>query len=56
MVKAAITNKGLIIKYASYRLRDNKEFAEIAVKQNKEAFHFLSSRLKNDEDIKALLN
>ena len=24
VVKAAITNKGIIIKYASYRLHDNK--------------------------------
>ena len=41
----------LDIKY----IRDNKEIATIAVKQNKEAYHYLSSRLKNDEDMKILL-
>ena len=55
MVRAAVTNKGLIIKYASLRLRDQKDIAEIAVKQNKESYHFLSARLKQDEQIKALL-
>ena len=51
----AILNKGLIIKYASLRLRNNKELAEIAVKQDKRAYHFLSQELKNDEEIKALI-
>ena len=48
-------NKGLIIKYASLRLRENKEIATIAVKQNKEAYHFLSDRLKKDEEIKKII-
>ena len=32
-----------------------KELAEIAVKQNKQAFHFISEELKQDEDIKKLV-
>ena len=51
----AVSNKGIIIKYASLRLRDNKEIAEIAVKQNKTAYHYLSENMKEDEDIKLLL-
>ena len=50
-----ITNKGIIIKYASDRLRADKELAEIAVKQNKQAYHFISLALKQDEDIKKLM-
>ena len=55
MVKAAVTNKGLIVKFASYRLRNDKEIAEIAVKQDKRAFQFLAKELKADEEIKSLL-
>ena len=55
IVKEAVENKGIIIKYASSRLRNDKELALIAVKQNKDAFHFISKELQQDEDIKALL-
>ena len=55
MVKTAIQNKGIIIKYASKELRDDKELATIAVKQNKQAYHSISQRLKQDEDIKNLI-
>ena len=48
-------NKGIIIKYASLRLRDNEEIATIAIKQNKVAYHYISQRLKDDENIKKLL-
>ena len=55
VVKLAVSNKGIILKYVSFRLRDNKEIAEIAIKQDKTAYHYLSQRLKQDESIKNLL-
>ena len=55
VVKAAVSNKGIIVKYASLRLRDNEEIAKIAVSQNKVAFHYLSERMKNDEEVKKLI-
>ena len=55
-MKEAVQNKGIIIKYASKKLIDDKELAEIAVKQNKQAYHFISNRLKNDEDIQNIIN
>ena len=54
MVKAAVENKGIIIKYASGRLRKDRELALIAVKQNKQAYHFIAPELQQDEEIKAL--
>ena len=48
-------NKGIIIKYASERLRNDKELAIIAVKQNKQAYHFISHELQQDEEIKSLM-
>ena len=54
-LKAAVENKGLIVKYASLRLRSDKEIAEIAVSQDKRAYQFLSKELKDDEDIKKLI-
>ena len=53
-VKAAVENKGIIIKYASKELQEDKEIAMIAVKQDKKAFYFISENLQKDEDIKAL--
>ena len=38
------------------RLSGNKELAEIAVKQNKQAYHFISEELKQNEDIKNIIN
>ena len=54
-LKAAIENKGIIFKYASYRLRAQKDLAEIAVKQNKKSYHFIADVLKQDEDIKKIM-
>lgn len=48
-------NKGIIIKYASFRLRNDKELAEIAVKQNKQAFYFITPERKQDEEIKKIM-
>ena len=53
VVKTAVQNKGLIVKYASLRLRSDKEIAKIAVTQDKRAFQFLSKELKNDEEVKS---
>ena len=50
-----VSNKGIILKYASFRLRDNEEIAKIAINQDKTAYHYISQRLKQDENIKDLL-
>ena len=42
MVLAAVSNKGLIFKYASKRLRADKEVAKAAVMQNKKALDYIS--------------
>ena len=54
-VEAAVANKGIIIKYASYNLRNNKEIAEIAIKQDKRAYNFITEELQQDEEIKKLI-
>ena len=54
-MKSAVENKGIIIKYASKELRNDKELATIAVKQNKQAYHFISYELQQDEEIKKLI-
>ena len=36
-------------------LRDSKEIAEIAIKQDKQAYDFLSWRLRQDEEIKEMI-
>ena len=56
LLAVEVENKGLIIKYASLRLRSDKELAEIAIKQDKRAYLFLSKELKQDEDIKKLIS
>ena len=57
VVKAAVENKGLIVKYASLRSRSDKEIAEIAIKQDKRAKEYIASEeLKKDEDVQAILN
>ena len=48
-------NKEIIIKYASYNLRNNKEIAEIAIKQDKRAYDFITEELQQDEEIKKII-
>ena len=56
MVMAAVKNKGLILKYASKRLRSNKNIAIEAIKQDKRAFDFIVPELRQDEDIQNIVN
>ena len=54
---SAVTNKGLILKYASNRLRQDKEIVLAAIKQDKRAKEYIASEeLKKDEDVQAILN
>ncbi len=55
MVLEAARNKGIIVKYASKRLREDKDIALEALKQNKKSYEFLGENIKQDEDIKAML-
>ena len=53
---AAVKNKGLILKYASKRLRSDKNIAIEAIKQDKRAFDFIVPELRQDEDIQNIVN
>ena len=54
-VLEAVKKKGLILKYASYELRKDKEIALAAVKQDKRALEYIASEeLKQDPDITIL--
>ena len=56
MVKTAIENKPIIFKYASYRLRGNKELAKLAVsKVGKAVLGYLTPELQKDEEILGLI-
>lgn len=55
-VLEAVTNKGLIVKYASKRLRADKEIMLAAIKSDKRAKEYFSDQtLFEDEDIKQAL-
>ena len=43
------------MKFASKRLRADKEVAIEAIKQNKKCYEFLEESMKQDEEVKALL-
>ena len=53
---AAVTNKGLILKYASKRLRGDKEIGLAAIKQDKRAEMYLTDELRKDEEINNILH
>ena len=50
---AAVSNKGIIVKYASKRLRGDKDVAMAAIKQNKKADIFLTDEIRKDEEVDA---
>ena len=52
----AVTNKPIIIKYASNRLREDKEIGLVAMNKSKKCYEFLWPNLKQDEEILAILN
>ena len=54
MVLEAVKNKGLIYKYASKRLRADKELAIEAIRNDKRAYSYVVEELKEDESIKAV--
>ena len=56
VVMTAVTNKPIIIKYASNRLREDKEIGLAAMNVSKKCYEFLGPNLKKDEDILAILN
>ena len=51
-----IKNKWLIIKYASKRLRGDKDIATIVLNQNKDAKIYLTDEILKDKDIDLILN
>ena len=56
IVLEAVTQKGLIVKYASKRLRSDKTIALSAVKQDKRAYDFIVPELRQDSEIQAIIN
>ena len=56
VVMQAVSKKGIIVKYASYKLRCDKDIAIAALKQNKKSYEFFSEEIKQDEQIKEMLN
>ena len=56
VVMLAVKNKPIIIKYASKRLRADKEIGLEAMKVNKNCYEFLDDELKKDQDILEILN
>lgn len=54
VVKQAVANKPIIIKYASNRLKNDKEIGLIAMQKDNKCFQFLGENLKKDEEILAL--
>lgn len=56
VVLAAVTQKPIILKYASFKMRDDKDIALAAIsKAKKKVIEYISPRLQDDPDIKALL-
>ena len=51
----AVTNKPIIIKYASNRLREDKEIGMAAMQKSNKCYEFLGPNLKKDEDILKML-
>ena len=56
VVMEAVNNKPIIIKYASNRLREDKEIGLVAMKANKNCYEFLGPNLKKDNDVLEVLN
>ena len=51
-----VKNKGLIVKYASKRLRSDKTIAIEAIKNDKRAYDFIVPELRQEEEIQAVIN
>lgn len=56
VVLAAISDKPIIIKFASDELKEDKEIGLIAMNKNKKCYEFLGPNLKQDQDILNILN
>ena len=51
----AVKSKGIILKYASRELRNDKDVALAAITQSKKAFEFVGDMIKDDEDIQNII-
>lgn len=49
VILAAVSNNGLLLKYASPRLRNNPKIVEAAVRSHGEAFKFASNEIRNNK-------
>ena len=56
VVLEAVKNKPIIIKYASLRLRENKQIGLAAMEKDKKCYEFLGENLKQDEEILNIKN
>lgn len=54
--KSLVEANGLVLEFLDESLRDNAEIVQIAIRQNKAAFHFASERLRKDSEFRFLLN
>ncbi len=51
LAAVAVTECGDALRFASDRLKDNKEVALAAINQNGSAFEIISDKLKNDKEV-----
>ena len=56
VVLAAVKNKWLIVKYASKRLRGDKDVAMAVITQSTKSSIYLTDEILKDPDIDAILN
>ena len=56
VVLAAVSNKPIIVKYASDELKEDKDIGIIAMKKSTKCYEFLGPKLKQDKDILDILN
>ena len=55
-VIAAVSVDGLDLRFANKKYQDDKEVVEIAVEQDKDAIHWASEELQNDQEFITLIN
>ena len=55
IIKLQPLSLGIIIKYASSRLKNDLEVAKVAMQQSKKCYEFLSDELKQNEQILQIL-
>lgn len=55
VVLEAVKNKGIIVKYASSRLKNDLDVGLTAMGQDKSCYQFLGESLKENDQIKEML-